>query len=365
MRVIDISPNKCHVITHAASEIQWEQADQAEETLKKTPQINRGDKMNAFTKIVLVATALFGMLAPAAAQDWPARPITLIVPFSAGGSTDITARVLADKLRALLGQPVIVDNRGGAGGNIGAAAVAKAAPDGYTLLMATSTHVTNPSLYKHLSYDVLKDFAPVSQTAFIPNMLVVNKDLPVKNLEDLVRYVKENKGPVNYGSSGSGTSQHLAGALFNNMANGAMVHVPYKGGGAAVADLLAGQIQAYLGGLPEVVSYIDAGKVRALGITTKTRSRRYPNVQAINEVLPGYEVALWNGILAPAGTPSAIIDKLNGAIKKVLQYPEMQKKLAEQGSTPVGSSPEEFKKFMASEVTTWARIVKTSGVNVE
>lgn len=321
--------------------------------------------MKVLMKIVLVVTSLFGMLAPAAAQDWPAKPITLIVPFSAGGSTDITARLLAEKLRKLLGQPVIVDNRGGAGGNIGAAAVAKAAPDGYTLLMATSTHVTNPSLYKNMSYDVLKDFAPVAQIAFIPNMLVVNKDLPVKNLEDFVRYVKENKGPVNYGSSGSGTSQHLAGALFNNNANGMMVHIPYKGGGAAVADLLAGQIQAYFGGLVEVVSYIDAGKVRPLGITTKERSRRFPDVQAVNEVLPGYVLALWNGILAPAGTPSPIINKLNAAIKKVLQDPEMQKKLAEQGSTPVGSSPEEFKKFMTSEVSTWARIVKTSGVNAE
>jgi tripartite-type tricarboxylate transporter receptor subunit TctC len=289
----------------------------------------------------------------------------LVVPFSPGGSTDITARLLADKLRALLGQPVIVENRGGAGGNIGAAAVAKAAPDGYTLLMATSTHVTNPSLYKNMSYDVLKDFAPVTQTAFIPNVLVVNKDLPVKNLEDFVHYVKEKKGPVNYGSSGSGTSQHLAGALFNNMAGGAMVHVPYKGGGAAVVDLLAGQIQAYYGAISEVVSYINAGRLRALAVTTKGRSQRYPDLPAVNEVLPGYEVTLWNGILAPAGTPAAIIDKLNGAIKKVLQDSEMQKKLAEQGATPVGSSPEEFRKFMASEVKSWAGIVKTSRVNAE
>lgn len=305
------------------------------------------------------------MIAPSVAQEWPTKPITLIVPFSVGGSTDITARLLADKLRNVLGQSVIVENRAGAGGNIGAAAVAKAAPDGYTLLMATSTHVTNPSLYKNLPYDVIKDFVPVAQIAFIPNLLAANKDLPVKNLEEFVRYVKENKGPVNYGSSGSGTSQHLAGALFNNIANGKMVHIPYKGGGAAVGDLLAGQIQVYFGAIPEVVSFVNAGKLKALGITTKERSPRFPDVPAINEVLPGYEVALWNGILAPVGTPAPVIGKLNDAIKKVLQNPEMQKRLTEQGSAPIGSSPEEFKKFMSSEVSTWARIVKASGAHVE
>ncbi|MDB5825031.1 MAG: transporter substrate-binding protein [Herminiimonas sp.] len=321
--------------------------------------------MKILLKAVLSTVALSCMIAPSVAQEWPTKPITLIVPFSVGGSTDITARLLADKLRNVLGQSVIVENRAGAGGNIGAAAVAKAAPDGYTLLMATSTHVTNPSLYKNLPYDVIKDFVPVAQIAFIPNLLAANKDLPVKNLEEFVRYVKENKGPVNYGSSGSGTSQHLAGALFNNIANGKMVHIPYKGGGAAVGDLLAGQIQVYFGAIPEVVSFVNAGKLKALGITTKERSPRFPDVPAINEVLPGYEVALWNGILAPVGTPAPVIGKLNDAIKKVLQNPEMQKRLTEQGSAPIGSSPEEFKKFMSSEVSTWARIVKASGAHVE
>jgi len=312
-------------------------------------------------KIALALAGLCGAAAPATAQDWPTRPITLIVPFVPGGSTDITARILADRLPAELGQPVIVDNRGGAGGNIGASAVARSAPDGYTLLMATSTHVTNPSLYKNLSYDVLKDFVPISQVSFIPNMLVASKDMPVSNLADFISYVKENKGPVFYGSSGNGTSQHLAGALFNNMAGGKMVHVPYKGGGAAMADLLAGRIQAYYGGLPEVVSNIDSGKVRALGITTTTRSPRYPDVQPISDVLPGFEVRLWTGVLARAGTPAPIVDKLNAAIRKILQDPAMLKKLAEQGSTPVGSSPEEFRKFMATEVATWGRIVRISG----
>lgn len=321
--------------------------------------------MKLLLKKIVTIASLVGVIAPAAAQDWPTKPITLIVPFGPGGSTDITARLVADKLRTVLGQPVVVDNRGGAGGNIGAAAVAKAEPDGYTLLMATSTHVTNPSLYKSLSYDVLKDLTPVSQIAFIPNMLVVNKDLPVKTLQDFVDYVKQNKGPVNYGSSGNGTSQHLSGALFNNIANGKMVHVPYKGGGAAALDLLAGQIQAYFAPLAEVVSYIDAGKVRALGVTTKERSDRYPDVQAINEVLPGYQLALWNGFLAPANTPAPIIEKISAGIRQILKDPEVQKKLAEQGSTPVGSTPEEFRKFMVAEVPTWGHLVKISNARVD
>jgi tripartite-type tricarboxylate transporter receptor subunit TctC len=231
--------------------------------------------------------------------------------------------------------------------------------------MATSTHVTNPTLYKNLNYDVLKDLAPVAQVSFIPNMLVTSHELPVNNLAEFVSYVKENKGPVNYGSSGNGTSQHLAGALFNNMAGGKMVHVAYKGGGAALVDLMAGRIQAYFGGLPEVVSLIDSGKVKALGITTAARSPRYPDVQPISDVLPSFEVRLWTGILAPARTPQPIIDKVNAAVRKILQDPAMQKKLAEQGSTPAAGTPEEFRRFMVSEVATWGKIVKISGAVVD
>jgi len=321
--------------------------------------------MKSLWKKSLIFASLLGAVATASAQQWPSKSLTLIVPFGAGGSTDITARLLADKLQGELGQPVVVDNRGGAGGNIGAAVVARAASDGYTLLMATSTHVTNPSLYKNLSYDVLKDLTAVSQTAFIPNMLVVNRELPVNTLPEFVEYVKANKGPVNYGSSGNGTSQHLAGSLFNNMAKGQMVHVPYKGGGAAQLDLLAGQIQAYFAPLAEVTSYIDSGKVKAIAVTTKERTPRYPNVQAVSEVLPGYELALWNGILAPAHTPAPIVEKISAALRKILKDPEVQKKLAEQGSVPVGSTPEEFKQFMISEVPTWARLVKLSGASVD
>jgi len=294
------------------------------------------------------------------------KTITLVVPFSPGGSTDITARSLADKIRPLLGGTIVVENKAGAGGNIGAFAVARANADGNTLLMATSTHVTNMSLYKNLQYDFVKDLTPISRVAFIPNTLVINKDLPVNNLSEFVQYVKDKKGPVNYGSAGNGTSQHLAGALFNSMAGGNMVHIPYKAGGPAVMlDLMSGQVQAYFAPLAEVTSFIDSGKVKVLGVTTKERSNRYPNVQAINEVMPGYEVVLWNGILTTANAPPDQINRINAAISKALQDPELQKKLADQGSVPAPNSVADFKSFIQKETAKWAELVKISGAAVE
>jgi len=320
--------------------------------------------MNWRLKTAAAMLAWAAMAAPFVAHGaslGSGKPYTLIVPFGVGGSTDITARLLADKLGKVLGQTVVVENRGGAGGNIGASAVARAEPDGHTLLMATSTHVANPSLYKDLNYDVMKDLAPVSQVAFIPNMLVVNKDLPVKTLDDFVQYVRAGKGPAYYGSSGNGTSQHLAGVLFASMSQGKMTHVPYKGGGAASVAVLGGEIQAYFAPLAEVVGHIEAGSVKALGVTTRERSRRFPDVQAINEVLPGYEVVLWNGILTTAGSPPDEIERLHAAIAKVLADPDMRAKLAEQGSTPAPSTPAEFRAFMEKELQTWGRLVKMSG----
>ena len=302
---------------------------------------------------------------PAIADTWPAKPIKLIVPYPPGGSTDVTARVIAENLRPLLGQSVVIDNRPGAGGNIGAEAVAKSASDGYTFLMATSTHVTNMSLYKNLPYDFAQDLAPVSQTAFIPNVLVVGPSVPVSNLVEFIAYVKSGRNAVNYGTAGNGSSQHLSSALFNSMVGGQMVHVPYKGGAPATADLLAGQIQCYFGPLVEVLPHIRADKVKALGITTKKRSPLLPEVPAIGEVLPGYEVALWNGILAPARTPADIVAKMHEAIVKVLNQPDVKARFAEQGSEPVGNSPAEFKQFIAAEVGKWKELVRISGANIE
>jgi tripartite-type tricarboxylate transporter receptor subunit TctC len=321
--------------------------------------------MTGIGKTICGALLLAMLAGPASADNWPSKPIRLVVPYPPGGSTDITARVVADNLRPLLGQPVVVDNRPGAAGNIGAEVVAKSAPDGYTLLMATSTHATNPSLYKSLPYDFVQDFAPVSQVTFIPNLLVVNPTIPTANLAEFIAYVKRGRNAVNYGSAGNGSSQHLSGALFNSMVGGKMVHVPYKGGAPATADLLAGQIQAVFAPLVEVISHVKAGKLTALGITTRKRSPLLPEVPAINEVLPGYEVALWNGILAPARCPPDVVQKLNEAIVKVLNQPEVKGKLAEQGSEPVGNSPGEFRQFIEAETEKWKVLVELSGARTE
>ena len=300
------------------------------------------------------------------AQDWPAKKqITLVVPFAAGGSTDSTARLLADKLGKELGQQVIVDNRAGAGSNIGSAYVAKAAPDGYTLLFATSTIATNVTLYKSMGFDLRKDLVPVSQVALIPNVLTVNNQLPVKTLQDFVGYVQARKEPVNYGSAGAGSASHLSGALFNSMAKGDMQHVAYKGGAPANTDLIGGQIQAVFSPLVEVLPFIEGGKLRALAVTTKTRSQRLPNVPAVAEALPGFEVALWNGVFAPAGTPPAVVDKVAAAIQKAMQDPAVRKTLADQGSVPVGNTPAAFKKIVNDEIESWGKLVKLSGATVD
>lgn len=312
------------------------------------------------TALLLAASA-----SAALANGWPDRPISLVVPLSPGGSTDTTARLLAQKLGGVLGQTVVVENRAGAGSNIGAAFVAKAPADGYTLLMATSTIASNVTLYKKLSYDLQKDLIPVSQVALIPNVLTVNTTVPARTLQEFITVAREQKSKINYGSAGSGTSQHLSGALFNSMANTEMVHVPYKGGAPANADLMAGQIQVVFSPLVEVLPYIDSGKLRALGVTTTTRSARVPNVPAVSEALPGFEVVLWNGVFAPAGTPPAVVDKLSSAIQKIMQDPALRKTLAEQGSTPVGNTPAEFRKVVASEIDRWGKLVKLSGASAD
>lgn len=303
-----------------------------------------------------------------AAEPWPANPIKLVVTFAAGGATDVTARLIAEKIRPDLGRSVIVDNRPGAGGNIGADVVAKAAPDGYTLLMATSSHVTNRSLYKSLPYDFVQDLAPVSRVAFVPNLLVVNPaQIRVNNLAEFIKYAKESGGKtkLNYGSGGSGTSQHLSTALFNNMIGVEMEHVPYKGGAPAVAALLGEQIQVIFAPMVEVLAHVEAGKLKGLGVTTRQRSSRYPDIPAIGEVLPGYEVALWNGIMVPANTPADIINKLNGSIVKALNQADIKQRLAEQGSDPAGTSPAEFRQFITGEIGKWAKLVQISGAKAD
>jgi len=315
--------------------------------------------------VLSVSTLVLGACGFAQAQTWPARPITMVVPFAAGGSTDITARMLAEKLGGILGQNIVVENRTGAGGNIGAAAVARANPDGYTILLHTSTLTANVSLYKNMGLNVQKDLIPVSQVALIPNVLMVNNDFQAKTLKDFVEVVKQKKIAINYGSSGSGASNHLAGVLFNNMVGGDMVHVPYKGGSLANNDLLAGQIQAVFSPLVEVLGFVDSGKLRPLGVTTKSRIAKFPNMPAITEVLPGFEIVLWNGIFVPTGTPKEVVQKLSNAVQSVLQDPSVLAKLAEQGSTPIKSNPDDFKKVIDAEIVKWGDLIKMAGARVD
>lgn len=322
------------------------------------------NKRNTFKIIAGCCIAAMGLVAQA--QDWPSkRAITLVVPFAAGGSTDATARLVAEKLSKEIGQQIIVDNKAGAGSNVGSAFVAKSQADGYTLLFATSTIATNVTLYKSMGFDLRKDLTPVTQVALIPNVLTVNKDISSKTLQEFVDLAKQKKEAINYGSAGSGSASHLSGALFNSMVKGEMVHIAYKGGAPANTDLMGGQIQAVFSPLVEVLPYIESGKLRALGVTTKTRSQRVPNIPAIGEVIPGYEVALWNGIMAPAATPPDVVNKLALAVQKVLRDPSIKKTLTDQGSVPVGNSPDEFKKHLGEEIDKWGKLVKLSGATVD
>lgn len=319
----------------------------------------------------LILRALtFGLALLAAAAHaqsaWPTKQIRILVGYAPGGSTDVTARIIAQALSERLGQAVIIENRPGAGGNLAADAAAKADPDGYTLLMTTSTTMaTNPSLYKNLPFDVQTDFAPVTLTAFIPNLLVVNPSVPADNVADFVAYLKANPGKLNFGSAGNGSSQHIAGALFDSLAGVQMIHVPYRGGAPAVNDLLGGQVQVIFAPLVEVLQQVRADKIRALGITTATRSPLLPDVPSIAETLQGYEVRLWNGLLAPAKTPPEIIDRINRAAVEALRSDDVKAKLADQGSEPVGDTPAEFKAFIASELVKWRRLVEISGATMQ
>ena len=296
----------------------------------------------------------------------PDRPVRVVVPFVAGGSTDVTARLVAQALAERMGQPFVIENRPGAGGNIAAEAVARSAPDGYTLFMATSGIIAaNQALYRTLPFDGVRDFAPISQVAFIPNLLVVNPELPARSIADLIALARSRPGQVNYGSAGAGTSQHIAGALFAARAGVDMAHVSYRGGAPAVTDLVAGRIQMIMSPLVEVIAHVQAGRLRPLGVTTTRRSPLLPDVPTIAETLPGFEVALWNGFLAPSGTPPAAVARFAEETAAVLRTPEMRARLAEQGSEPVGSTPVEFTAFIRAEIPKWTEMVRLSGATAE
>lgn len=322
-----------------------------------------------------VVVAAFSLAASAAvvAQSYPARPITLVVPFPPGGTTDILARAVGGELTKAWGQQVIIDNRPGAGGNIGSGLVAKAAPDGYTLLMGTvGTHGINQSLYSKLPYDPIKDFAPVTLVASVPNVLVLNTAFAERNkitdVNSFIAYVKANPGRLNMASSGNGTSIHLAGELFKTQTKTFMVHIPYRGSAPAITDLLGGQADLMFDNLPSAMPYIKAGRLRALGVTSSKSSQALPDVlpiAAFGGDLAGFEASSWFGILAPAGTPADIVNKLQQEIAKALASPAVKEKLVVQGADPVGNTPEQFATHIQAETKKWAKVVKDSGAKVD
>ena len=317
--------------------------------------------------VAVVAASLFAASLAFAQAAYPSKPIRMVVPFPPGGTTDILARAVAQKLTEAWSQQVIVDNRPGAGGNIGSDLVAKAPPDGYTLLMGTvGTHAINPSLYARMPYDAQKDFAPVILVAGVPNVLEVNPSLPVHTVQELIAYARANPGKLNFASSGNGTSIHLSGELFKAMTGVKMTHVPYKGSAPALADLVRGQVQLMFDNLPSSLGLIKGGKLRAIAVTSTTRSSALPDVPTIAESgLPGYEASSWFGVLAPARTPPAIIDKLNAAIGAWLASPEAKEKLASQGAVAAGGTPADFARYIASETVKWAKVVKASGAHID
>ena len=316
--------------------------------------------------VALVLCLLLADVGTALAQTWPARPIRIIVPQSAGGSTDQVARPFGKLLGEALGQSVLIENRPGAGSVVGTDLVAKAAPDGYTLLAVAVSFAINPSLYKKLPFDPLRDFAPVALLASFPNVLVVSPTLPVKSVQELIVYTKANPGKLNYGSSGIGSGTHLSMELFRHMAAIEMVHVAYKGGAPAVNALLAGEVQVNLATIGTAISQIKAGKLRALAVSSKGRVSVLPDVPTVAEAgLPGYEYDSWIGLLAPAKTPRSVIARLAAEAAKAIHAPEIKALLALEGAEPVGNSPDEFAAILQTEVARWKRLVDASGIKSE
>ena len=327
--------------------------------------VTRTTRRAVLGAIALAATATLPL--GAAAQNYPTKPITIVVPFAAGGTTDILARLVGQYLSTELGQPVVVENKAGAGGNIGAAFAAKAAADGHTLFMGTvGTHAINASLYKKLPYDPIKDFAPLTRVAMVPNLLVAHPSQPFKTVQEMIAYAKANPGKINFGSPGNGASPHLSGELFKSMTKVDMVHVPYKGSAPAVSDLLGGQISIMFDNLPSVIPHVRGGKLRAIAISTAKRSADLPDVPTISEAgVPGYEATSWFGMFAPAATPKPVLDKISAALGKVLANAEVKKKIDDQGGEPANETPAQFADFIQKESLKWGKVVKESGASLD
>lgn len=320
--------------------------------------------MSARATIAVVAS-LFAT-AFAHAQEWPTRPITLVVPFAAGGTTDLVARPIAQALTEKLGQSVVVENKAGAGGTLAAGIAAKAAPDGYTIFLATVAHTMAPGLYKSLPYDFEKDFDPVTLAAQVPNVLIVHPSVPAKSVSELIAYIKANPGKVNFGSAGPGSTEHMSGELFRAMLGVDIVHVPYKGGAPMMTDLVAGQIQMAIETSGSATPHIQAGTVRALAVSTPQRSPYFPDLPTLNEAgLTGYDVTTWFGLMVPKGAPPAIRERLYRETSDVLKQPGIRARFKDMGAEPGGQSPAEVAAFIAAETAKWKKVAKESGAKID
>lgn len=303
-------------------------------------------------------------LGHAQTSSYPSQPITLVVPFATGGTTSILARLLADRVSQGLGQTIVVENKPGAGGNIGMDYVARAKPDGYTLLMGPIGLAINPALYKNMTFNPIGDLEPIGLYGGVPNLLVVHPSLPVKSVADLIAYAKENPNKLNYASNGNGTSSHLAAEMLKSEAGIEMTHIPYKGGGPAMQDLIGGQVDMLFDQMPAVLPQVEAGTVVALGVSSSERSKSAPAIPAVSESIPGFDLMVWFGWLAPKGTPDEVIQRINKEINAALANPEFQERLASMGVSPMPGTPREFSEFLTSETERWGKVVRESGAAI-
>ena len=311
----------------------------------------------------LLCLAAAGQLAQAA--DYPTRPVKWVVPYPPAGTTDVLARIVAQWLTEKMGQPFVIENKPGAGNNLGTEAVVNAPPDGYTMLLVNPANGINATLYKNLNFNFIRDIAPVAGIVRTPNVMEVTPSFPAKTVAEFIAYCKANPGKINMASSGSGTSVHLSGELFKSMTGCNMLHVPYKGAGPALTDLMGGQVDVIFDNLPSSVGHIKGGKIRALGVTSQEREPSMPQLPTIAETVPGYEATAWFGIGMPKGTPKDIIDKVNAEVNRALADPKMRERLAELGGKPIAGTPEDFGKIIAAETAKWEKVVISSGAKVE
>jgi len=323
--------------------------------------------MRCLPKLIVIAAALSVVPAPILAQEYPVKPVRLVVPFTPGGTTDILGRLVAQKLTESLGRQVLVDNRPGAGGTIGVEIVAKSPADGYTLVMGhIGTFGVNPTLYPKLPYDAVKDFQPITLFAMIPNLMSVNPSLPAKSVKDVIALARARPGVMNYGSGGNGSAAHLATEYFKLLTQTNIVHIPYRGTAPAITDLLAGNISMIITGVPAQLGHIKSGRLRALGVATPKRLPLFPELPTIAEAgVKGYEATQWYGVLAPANTPTPVVAKLHAALVKALQGADVKERLASEAGEPVGNTPEEFRAFIQKEIARWAPVIKASGAKPE